>query len=185
MVRLAFRISVALGIAVWATAALPVSAQITTGTISGAVKDAQGAVVPGATVTLVSAARGTTTEAQTSVDGNFVFPNVTAGTYTVRVTMDGFKTLERPGIVVSPGDRVLVQTLTIDVGALAETVDGPGRDAGHPGVERRTLLQPSRPSRSKTCPSPTAASPGSPRSRPASAPAPTPAGSAAAAPTTS
>ncbi len=121
MGRLAFRISVAVWIAVWATA-VPVSAQITTGTISGSVKDAQGAVVPGATVTLVSAARGTMTEAQTSVDGNFVFPNVTAGTYTVRVTMDGFKTLERPGIVVSPGDRVLVQTLTIDVGALAETV---------------------------------------------------------------
>ena len=121
MVRLAFRISVAVWIAVWATA-VPVAAQITTGTVSGSVKDAQGAVVPGATVTLVSAARGTRTEAQTSVDGNFVFPNVTAGTYTVRVTMDGFKTLERPGIVVSPGDRLLVQTLTIDVGALAETV---------------------------------------------------------------
>ena len=81
MFRLAIRISVALWIAVWATAALPVSAQITTGTISGAVKDAQGAVVPGATVTLVSAARGTTTETQTNTDGDFVFPNVTAGTY--------------------------------------------------------------------------------------------------------
>jgi hypothetical protein len=122
MFGLTIRTSVALGVAVWALAALPASAQITTGTIAGSVKDAQGAVVPGATVTLVSAARGTTTEAQTSADGNFVFPNVTTGTYTVRVTMDGFKTLERPGVIVSPGDRVLVQTLTIDVGALAETV---------------------------------------------------------------
>lgn len=122
MFRLALRISVVLCLAAWATAALPASAQITTGTISGSVKDAQAAVVPGATVTLVSAARGTTTEAQTNADGNFVFPNVTAGTYLVRVTMDGFKTLERPGVVVSLGDRVLVQTLTIEVGALAETV---------------------------------------------------------------
>ena len=104
------------------TTAAPASAQITTGTISGSVRDPQGAVVPGATVTLVGAARGTTMEAQTNADGDFVLPNVTAGTYLIRVTMDGFKTLERPGVVVSPGDRVLVQTLTIEVGGLAETV---------------------------------------------------------------
>ncbi|MPY89166.1 MAG: hypothetical protein GEU99_14720 [Luteitalea sp.] len=101
---------------------VPTAAQITTGTISGSLKDAQGALMPGATVTLISAARGTTMETQTSTDGNFTFPNVTAGTYTVRVTMDGFKTLERPGIIVSPGDRVLIPTLTIEVGAVAETV---------------------------------------------------------------
>jgi hypothetical protein len=117
-----FRRSVAVWIAVVATMALPAWAQITTGTISGSVRDAQGAVVPGATVTLVSAARGTTTDTRTSAEGDFVFPNVTSGTYLVRVTMDGFKTLERPGVVVSPGDRLAVPTLTIEVGALAETV---------------------------------------------------------------
>jgi hypothetical protein len=121
MFRPLLRISVAV-IAVWAIAAHPASAQITTGTIAGSVKDAQGAVVPGATVTLVNAVRGSTTDTQTNSDGNFVFPNVTAGTYLVRVTMDGFKTLERPGIVLSPGDRLLVPTLAIEVGALAETV---------------------------------------------------------------
>ena len=122
MFKLTTRTSLALWIAAWAVAPLPVSAQITTGTISGSVRDAQGAIVPGATVTLVSAARGTTTEAQTNTAGDFVFPNVTAGTYLVRVTMDGFKTVERPGVVVSPGDRVLVPTLTIEVGTLTETV---------------------------------------------------------------
>jgi len=109
-------------IAVSAITARPVWAQITTGTIAGSVKDAQGAVVPGATVTLVNAVRGTSSETQTNTDGNFVFPNVTAGTYVVRVTMDGFKTVERPGVVVSPGDRVLVPALTIEVGRVAETV---------------------------------------------------------------
>ena len=43
-------------------------------------------------------------------------------TYTVRVTVDGFKTLERKGIAVSPGDRVVIPTLTIELGALSETV---------------------------------------------------------------
>ena len=36
--------------------------------------------------------------------------------------MDGFKTVERRGIAVSPGDRVVVPTLNLEVGALAETV---------------------------------------------------------------
>ena len=115
------RTSLAVWIALAATA-LPVSAQITTGTITGSVRDAQAGIVPGATVTLVSTARGTTADTLTSADGDFVFPNVTAGTYVVRVTMDGFKTLERPGVVVSPGDRLAIPTLIIEVGALAETV---------------------------------------------------------------
>ena len=60
MVRSILRVSVVLSIAVCALTARPVWAQITTGTLSGSVRDAQGAVVPGATVTLVSAVRGTT-----------------------------------------------------------------------------------------------------------------------------
>ena len=122
MFRQLLRRSAVSWIAAWTVTVLPASAQITTATVSGSVRDTQGAVVPGATVTLVNAARGTTTETQTNADGDFVFPNVTAATYVVRVTMDGFKTLERPGVVVSPGDRLAVPTLTIEVGALAETV---------------------------------------------------------------
>jgi hypothetical protein len=113
-------------VAAWAAvctlAVSPAAAQITTGTIGGSVRDAQGAIVPGATVTLVNPVRNTTTDTQTNNAGDFVFPNVTAGTYTVRVTMDGFKTSERPNVVLSPGDRLLVPTLTIEVGTLTETV---------------------------------------------------------------
>jgi hypothetical protein len=105
-----------------ALCAVPAVAQITTGTVSGSLKDPQGAVVPGATVTLISQARGTKTETQTSSDGQFVFPNVAVGAYTVRVSMDGFKAIERPGINVSPGDRLLLPALTIEVGSLNETV---------------------------------------------------------------
>ena len=77
-------------------AANPVSAQITTGNITGTVKDAQGGVVPGATVVLISEARGTKlAPVTTNETGDYVFPNVTADTYTVEVTMDGFKTVAR------------------------------------------------------------------------------------------
>ena len=119
--RAYFRRAVAIGIVIWAIAAAPAAAQITTGSVFGSVKDAQGGVVPGATVTLV-AARGTTASTVTNTQGDFVFPNITAGTYLLRVTMNGFKTLERPGVVVSPGDRLAVGALAIEVGTLNETV---------------------------------------------------------------
>jgi hypothetical protein len=98
------------------------AAQATTGTIAGSVKDAQGGVIPGATITLVSEGRGTSIVAQTNATGDFVVPNIPGDIYTVRVAMDGFKTTERKGVRVSPGDRVAVGTVTIEQGALAETV---------------------------------------------------------------
>src|SRR6266566_8219793 len=101
----------------------PVLAQITTGTVSGNVKDAQGGVIPGATVVLISETRGTkSTPALTNETGNFVFPNVTPDTYTVEVTLDAFKTVKRAGITVSGGDRVGIPPLTLEPGAIAETV---------------------------------------------------------------
>ena len=67
-------------------------------TIAGSVKDAQGGVIPGATITLVSETRGTTFETLSNDAGDFVFSNIPGDTYTVRVAMDGFKTSERKGV---------------------------------------------------------------------------------------
>ena len=104
-------------------AAIPASAQITTGTVAGTIKDAQGAVIPGATVVLISEARGTKSAPVTSSGtGDFVFPNVTPDTYTLEVTMDGFRTARRSGVRVSGGDRVAVTALTLEIGGAAETV---------------------------------------------------------------
>jgi Carboxypeptidase regulatory-like domain len=99
-------------------------AQITTGMVSGTVKDAQGAVVPGATVVLISESKGTkSAPATTNETGDYVFPNVTADTYSIEVTMEGFKTVSRRGIRVSGADRVSVPSLTLEVGGTAETVN--------------------------------------------------------------
>ena len=101
----------------------PAGAQVTTGNVTGSVTDAHGAVVPGASVTLVSATRGTTAmEVRSNEHGDFLFPNVTPDTYTLRVTLDGFRTLERQNIAVSPGDRKAAGTLTLEVGGMEETV---------------------------------------------------------------
>src|SRR5215475_12846846 len=98
-------------------------AQITTGTVTGRVVDATGGVVPTAHVSLISEARGTRSAAVLTNDsGDYVFPNVTADTYTVEVTAPAFKTLRRTGIVVSGGDRVGVPAMTLELGATAESV---------------------------------------------------------------
>src|SRR5499425_264825 len=89
-------------------------AQITTGTVTGTVKDPTGAVIPGATVVLISETRGTrSAPAITNETGDYVFPNVTGDTYTVEVTLDAFKTVRRSGIQVSGADRVGVPTITL------------------------------------------------------------------------
>ena len=101
-----------------------VSAQITTGTVAGSVKDSQGGVIPGATVVLISEARGTrSVPAVTNATGDFVFPNTTPDTYTVEVTMSGFRTLRRAGVAVSGGERVSIPALTIEPGGASETVN--------------------------------------------------------------
>jgi len=104
-------------------AARPALAQLTTGTVTGTVADSQSAVVPGATVTLTSETRGTQMPpAFTNASGDFVLANVPPDTYTLTVTMEGFKTLKRSGLAVSPGDRVGVGRIAIELGGLTESV---------------------------------------------------------------
>src|SRR5262249_23014337 len=117
---------VAGSVTLWAaagTAAPPAAGQVMTGTVYGTVTDAQGGVIPGATVILISETRGTKSAPVITRDtGDYVFPNVTADTYTVEVTMSGFKTAKREALAVSPGDRVAVPSIALDVGGGSEMV---------------------------------------------------------------
>ena len=72
---------------------LPVFGQVTpTGSISGAVTDPQGAVVPNATVTVNNKSNGVTRTATTSDSGAFTIPQLPTGVYTVTVqATSGFK----------------------------------------------------------------------------------------------
>jgi len=113
-------------ISVVAILLLPLSAraQITTGTVTGRVVDASGAVVPGSYVVLISETRGTrTAPVSANETGDYVIPNVAPDTYTVEVNAPSFKITRRTGIVVTGGDRVGVPTLTLEVGGTTETVN--------------------------------------------------------------
>ncbi|MEO7272391.1 MAG: carboxypeptidase-like regulatory domain-containing protein, partial [Vicinamibacterales bacterium] len=103
--------------------AVMASAQITTGAVTGTVKDGQGAVIPGATVTLISETRGTQLpDVISSAEGDFQFVNVPADRYTIQVTMSGFKTMKKTGIAVSPADRLGLGALMIEIGGVTDTV---------------------------------------------------------------
>jgi hypothetical protein len=97
------------------------AAQGVTGTMTGTVKDTQGGVIPGATVTLISDTRKTlSAPVITNASGDFVFPNVTADTYTLQIEMESFRTLRRSGIAVSPGSIVAVGAVAIEIGGTSE-----------------------------------------------------------------
>ncbi len=99
------------------------SAQITTGSVSGTVKDPQGGVIPGAPVTLISETRGTQlSDVFTNASGDFSFVNVPPDRYTVQVSADGFKQARRTGIAVSAGDRAALAVITIEIGGLTESI---------------------------------------------------------------
>ena len=122
MVARRFLYVAAIVVALCAVAA-PASAQITTGTISGTVKDAQGGIIPGAAVTLTSDTRGTKLpDVFTNASGEFTFINVPADTYTVQIAMTGFKPRKQSGIAVSPGDRQALGVFTVEVGGLTDEV---------------------------------------------------------------
>jgi hypothetical protein len=103
--------------------AAPAVAQLTTGTLTGTLKDPQGGVVPGAIVTATSEAKGTQMpDVFTGASGDFTLANLPPDTYTLQILLQGFKTLKRSGIAVSAGDRVGLGVLTIELGAVAESV---------------------------------------------------------------
>ena len=112
--------------------AVSVTAQETTGTISGVIVDAQGLAVPGANVT-VSGPQGTKV-AVTDAAGRFTVPFLTPGTYSVRSELQGFKPIEQKDVNIRLGQTVELD-LKMDVGGVTETVEVAG---GSPVIDSTT-----------------------------------------------
>ena len=73
------------------TLAAPASAQFETATVVGTVKDATGAVVPDAKVTLTNTSTGVTAERMSDANGNYEFFTVRIGTYVITAEKAGFR----------------------------------------------------------------------------------------------
>src|SRR5262245_13724127 len=94
-------------------------AQAVKGTLVGTVTDAQGAGVPGATVTVTETGTNIARTAATNSSGNYVFSNLKDGTYRVGVEMPGFRKVQREGVIVDVNTTVRVD-LTLQVGQMSE-----------------------------------------------------------------
>jgi hypothetical protein len=97
-------------------------AQVTTGSILGTVRDASGAVVPGATVTVTDTGKGTTTAKQTDTEGNYSVPYLLPGTYNISVEMKGFKRSIQNNVVLDIDQKAQVD-IALETGGASETVE--------------------------------------------------------------
>jgi hypothetical protein len=102
----------------------------TTGTISGAVKDPTGAVIPGAKVTLINQASKATRTAVSNGAGFFSFNAVQPTIYSVEVKLKGFKTGRVTGIELHPGDNLTVDKLVMSIGEVDQQVTVTAETAG-------------------------------------------------------
>ncbi|HXG89724.1 MAG TPA: TonB-dependent receptor [Vicinamibacterales bacterium] len=103
-------------------AAVPLAAQIQTGSILVRLTDEQGAAVPGVTIMISSGAlvSGSTTGVSDG-GGTYRFPSLPPGTYTVKVDLQGFQTVVRENVSLQVGQTAPLD-LTMRVATLAETV---------------------------------------------------------------
>ena len=100
---------------------LPLDAQQPTGSITGIVRDATGAIIPGAGVSLTRQATGIALQQTTSEAGMYSFSSLLPGTYQVKVEARGFKTAVLD-LLVEVG-RVTAGDLSLEVGSPDETVN--------------------------------------------------------------
>jgi hypothetical protein len=92
-----------------------------TATITGTVRDATGAVIPGAEVTVSSAAIGLARTTVTNDDGDYLAGALPAGKYDLSVKAKGFKVFQAKGIVVQVAEKARVD-VTLEVGEVSENV---------------------------------------------------------------
>jgi hypothetical protein len=97
-------------------------AQTDRGVITGTVKDASGAVVPGAQVTATQVATNVSYKTNTTSTGDFTVPSLPVGTYQVRVENQGFRTHIRDNVVVTAGSTLRVD-VQLEVGTTQQTVE--------------------------------------------------------------
>jgi hypothetical protein len=92
-----------------------------TASISGEVKDASGAVLPEAQVSVISAETGIRTSVVTDAKGFYSLPALPIGTYRVEVTKAGFKSYQQSGLLLKVNDAVRVD-VTLTIGDAQEKV---------------------------------------------------------------
>ena len=100
----------------------PLSAQGTGGRILGRVSDPSGAVLSNAKIVATNDATGVAHNAVSNDSGDFVFPDLPVGTYSLTFDLTGFKTVIRHSIALDV-NQVITLNMTMQLGATQEVVD--------------------------------------------------------------
>jgi len=110
-----------LGLLLFNALSFETHAQAVYGSISGTVTDAQGAVVPDATVTITSIERNTSDTVTTNDSGLYVKDRLLPGTYKVTIEKTGYKKGEVPSVVVNVDSQAKTD-VKLETGQVSETV---------------------------------------------------------------
>lgn len=89
--------------------------------LNGTVRDASGAVVPGAKVTLMNSRTGFKQTTESNSTGNYSLVNISPGNYTISVSKEGFATDKSPDFVLSVNQTATIN-FDLKVGATESTV---------------------------------------------------------------
>jgi hypothetical protein len=97
-------------------------AQVLYGSIVGNVKDSTGAAVPGAEVTITNLETRLSRQTTAEATGAYTFSTVPTGTYTLKVSLSGFKTFTQPAVPVRLNDVTRIDA-TLQIGQMTEAVE--------------------------------------------------------------
>src|SRR5438094_5566184 len=102
---------------------LPLFAQSTSGSITGVVQDATGAVIPGVQVSLINQEQSAASrQTITNEAGIYLFSALPAATYTITAELPGFKTYKKTDIKLFVNNTMGMPAIILEVGSQSESV---------------------------------------------------------------
>ncbi len=99
----------------------PAYAQVGAGALTGVISDQSGGAAAGASITVTALATNRVSIATSSTDGGYLVAGLAPGTYSVRVEVAGFRTLDRSNVRVATGETVRLDAV-LTVGAVSDAV---------------------------------------------------------------
>jgi hypothetical protein len=106
-------------------AGFPCRAQQVTATLSGTVRDTSGAVIPQAALTATNVATGVAAKTPSDSAGNYIFPLLVPGTYTLSAERSGFGTTVISGITLTVDQKATLD-IVLSVGRVTQAVEVKG-----------------------------------------------------------